>query len=303
MEQRYFVGVDGGGTKTALVALTPEGREVAAAVCGPLNYNFIGVDAALDNLQSGIASLGLPRGSIAAVGIGDPSIDDTSHSPAAKEFAHRAADALGVPVHIRSDAFMTLFALTGSKKAGVLIISGTGSMAIGENDAHETAVVGGWGRLTGDEGSGYYIGREGICAALRAADDVAEKTALTDAALAHFGMDTPRDLISAFYGENEPDVAGFARHVAVCADEGDKVAEAILLDAAAHLCRYASVLVGRCHADVLGVWGSVLCKNKTVRHAFEEGVRKQFPHIQICEPSISAQHAAALYAAKEEKGE
>ena len=53
MEQRYFVGVDGGGTKTALVALTPEGREVAAAVCGPLNYNFIGVDAALDNLQGG----------------------------------------------------------------------------------------------------------------------------------------------------------------------------------------------------------------------------------------------------------
>lgn len=303
MEQRYFVGVDGGGTKTALVALTSDGREVARAVCGPLNYNFIGIDEALGNLQSGIASLGLPTGSIAAVGIGDPSIDDTSDSPMAKDFSKRAADALGVSVHIRSDAFMTLFALTGGKKAGVLIISGTGSMAIGENGDHKIAVAGGWGRLTGDEGSAYYIGREGICAALRAADGIAPKTALTDAALAHFGVGSPRDLISAFYGESDPDVAGFARHVAACAEDGDEVAGAILLDAAAHLCRLASVLVDRCHADVLGVWGSVLCKNATVRHAFEEGVRQKFPHISICEPQISAQNAAAMYAALQEKGE
>ena len=301
MEQRYFVGVDGGGTKTAIVACTPDGGEVASAVCGPLNYNFIGIDAALGNLRSGIAALALPAGSITAVGIGDPSIDDTSDSPMAKEFSKRAAVALGVPVYIRSDAFMTLFALTGGKKAGVLIISGTGSMAIGENDAHNTAVVGGWGRITGDEGSGYYIGREGVCAALRAADGVAETTALTAAALSHFGVCAPRDLISVFYGEREPDIAGFSRSVAECAKNGDKIAEAILLDAAAHLARYALVLQKQCQTDLIGVWGSVLCKNDIVRHAFEDAVRKENPNIEIREPDISAQLAAALYAVKQEK--
>jgi N-acetylglucosamine kinase-like BadF-type ATPase len=301
MEQRYFVGVDGGGTKTALVAITFDGQEVATALCGPLNYNFIGLDAAIENLGDGIAALGLPVESIAAIGIGDPSIDDESESPAAKEFANRATNLFGVPVYVRSDAYMTLFALTGGQKAGVLIISGTGSMAIGEDDAGNISVTGGWGRLTGDEGSGYYIGLEGIRAALRAADGVAAKTALTSAALAHFGADKPRELIPVFYGETEPDVAGFSRCVAECANDGDKVAENILLDAAAHLVRYASVLVENCHADVLGVWGSVLCKNKTVRQAFENGVREKFPNITICEPRMSAELAAALYAAKQQK--
>lgn len=303
MEQRYFVGVDGGGTKTALVACTVQGQEIACAMCGPLNYNFIGLDAALENLASGIAALALPEGSIAAVGIGDPSIDDESESPVAREFATRAAALLGVPVYIRSDAYMTLFALTGGKKSGVLIISGTGSMAIGENDAGEISVVGGWGRLSGDEGSGYYIGREGICAALRAFDGVAPQTALTTAALAYFDACAPRDLISVFYGENEPDVAGFSRCVAKCAAEGDVVAEGILLDAAEHLSRYVLVLIERTNADLLGVWGSVLCKNNTVRRAFEDGVRQKFPNVEIREPAIRAELAAALYAAKQEKGE
>ncbi len=301
MEQRYFVGVDGGGTKTALVAATADGKVISSAVCGPLNYNFIGLDAALKNLCEGIALLELHTGSIAAVGIGDPSIDDESESPMAKEFAARAAAFLGAPVYVRSDAYMTLFALTGGKKAGVLIISGTGSMTIGEDDAGQIAVVGGWGRLTGDEGSGYYIGREGICAALRAADGVASKTDLTGAALKHFCVSAPRELISVFYGEEEPDIAGFSRCVAECAEKGDKVAKDILLDAATHLSRYASALLETCNADLLGIWGSVLCKNDIVRQNFEDGVRERFPDVEIREPAISAELAAALYAVKQEK--
>ena len=301
MEQRYFVGIDGGGTKTALVAVTADGSEVASFVCGPLNYNFIGLDAALQNLQEGVDGLGLPAGSIVAVGIGDPSIDDASESPAAKAFACRAAEMLDVPVFVRSDAYMSLFALTQGKKPGVLIISGTGAMAIGENAAKEVSVAGGWGRLTGDEGSGYYIGREGICAALRATDGVAPDTMLTDAALAHFGVGAPRDLISVFYGEQDPDIAGFSRCVAECADGGDSVAQQILLDAAAYLVGYASVLLERTQADVLGVWGSVLCKNKTVRRAFESGIQKRFSHVTVCEPAIRAEWAAALYAMQQKK--
>ena len=303
MEQRYFVGVDGGGTKTALIAATADGQEIASSLCGPLNYNFIGLDAALKNLADGIAALNLPLGSIAAVGVGDPSIDDQSESLVAKEFAERAAKLLGVPVYVRSDAYMTLFALTGGKKQGVLIISGTGSMAIGENAAGDISVAGGWGRISGDEGSGYYIGREGICAALRAFDGVAPQTTLTIAALAYFDVCAPRDLISAFYGDAEPDIAGFSRCVAECAEAGDEIAKGILFDAAAHLARYACVLIERTKADLLGVWGSVLCKNGTVRHAFEDGVHQRFPNVQIREPSISAELAAALYAAQQQKGE
>ena len=67
--------------------------------------------------------------------------------------------------------------------------------------------------------------------------------------------------------------------------------------------RYASVLIERTHADLLGIWGSVLCQNQAVRQAFENGVREKFPNVEIRMPDMSAQLAAALYAAKKAKGE
>ena len=54
---------------------------------------------------------------------------------------------------------------------GVVIISGTGSIAYGRNAAGEAARAGGWGYVLGDEGSGYWIGRAALRAVLRAADE------------------------------------------------------------------------------------------------------------------------------------
>lgn len=291
-----YIGVDGGGTKTAIGAFDLQGRCVAEAICPPLNYHFIGLEAALMHLQAGIAQLQIPLDRIAAVGIGDPAIDDVSECEVAVRFAERVRSWLGIPVWIRSDAYMTLYGLTQGKCPGVLIISGTGSMAIAEDAHGRVSVAGGWGRLTGDEGSGYFIGLQGLRAALHAADGIAVPTELTDAALKHFKRENPRALIEVFYGEEEPDVAGFAREVAASAEKGDQTATAILHEAARYLADYVAVLIRRSGAELVGVYGSVLCKNPMVRYEFEALLRERYPKITIMEPPISAQCAAALYA-------
>ena len=298
-EDALFIGVDGGGTKTALGAYDTTGRCVASSTAGALNYNFIGTAAALEHLRQGLEALGVARERILAVGIGDPSIDDLAMGGAALRFAAQAGELLGVPVYIRSDAYMTLYGLTRGERAGVLVISGTGAMAIGEDAQRRVCVAGGWGRLTGDEGSGYYIGLQGLRRALMAADGVAPSTALTAAALAHFGAAHPRALIDVMYGEDEPDVAGFARAVAACAEAGDAAADEVLTDAADYLARYTLRLLEACGADVVGVYGSVLCRNATVRARFEAQIRKSMPHVSVTEPAILAECAAALYAAKQ----
>ena len=71
---------------------------------------------------------------------------------------------------------------------GVVIISGTGSIAYGRNAAGEAARSGGWGYVLGDEGSGYWIGRAALRAVLREADERGPKTALTPLLLEHFGV-------------------------------------------------------------------------------------------------------------------
>ena len=296
MDKKYYIGVDGGGTKTALAAFDEDGRQVAEGLSGPLNYNFIGLDAAINNLKDGIAALGLPEGSIAAVGIGDPSIDDAPDSGSSVDFLQKCREMLASPVFIRSDVYMTLFALTEGKEQGVLIISGTGSMAMGEDKSGKTHISGGWGRLADDEGSGYYIGISGIRAALRCADGIAEPTALLTAALEYFDKSTPRELIDAFYGDVEPDIAGFSRRVGECADNGDATANEILLSAARALAAYTGVLMERCDTRLVGVYGSVLCKNKKVRGEFERILCERFAGVTVREPSVSAQYAAATYA-------
>ena len=65
---------------------------------------------------------------------------------------------------------------------GVVIISGTGSIAYGRNAAGEAARSGGWGYVLGDEGSGYWIGRAALRAVLRAADLAGRAPADADAA-------------------------------------------------------------------------------------------------------------------------
>ena len=291
-----YIGVDGGGTKTAIGAFDANGRCVAEAICPPLNYHFIGLEAALSHLKAGIAQLHIPLERVVGVGIGDPAIDDVGESEVAHQFAAAVKAWLGIPVWIRSDAYMTLYGLTQGKQSGVLIISGTGSMAIAADADGRVSVAGGWGRLTGDEGSGYFIGLQGLRAALHAADGIAEPTALTEAALKHFKRNNPRDLIEVFYGEEEPDVAGFAKAVAASAESGDETARGILHETAQYLADYVSVLIRRSGANLVGVYGSVLRKNAAVRSEFEALLQERYPSITVMEPPIDAQSAAALYA-------
>lgn len=297
-----FIGVDGGGTKTAVAAYKTidcdgksfDGIEIAGAVSGPMNYNFIGVEKAAENLLEAVRALDIPMTQVCAIAVGDPSIDEgMPEGESTGRFAERIGQELGVPVYIRSDAYMTLFGMR--EQTSVLTISGTGAMSIAETrDGVLTA--GGWGRLTGDEGSGYFIAQESIKAALHDADGIGPETTLTEAVLRYFGASEPRELISIFYGENCPDIAGFAKEAALCAENGDATARDILLKAAGYLASYTERLIGLSGSETVGVYGSVICKNRIVRQEFERLLLEKHPSIKITEPSIPATEAAARYA-------
>ena len=307
-----IIGVDGGGTKTAIEAYAAVmsgaelgagglGEPLAKTAAGPMNYNFIGVNGAVGNLMDGIRALGIRSEEIAAIGIGDPSIDDClpqdEQSPTAR-FIEEVQKRTGAPVFLRSDAYITLFGLTEGREPAVLQLSGTGAMVIAQNGSGEIRVAGGWGRLTGDEGSGYYIAVEAIKAALHAADGIGPDTALLAAALQYFGAEVPRDLIGIFYADPEPDIAGFAKEAARCAEAGDTIAQGILLNAARYLAAYTSELIDWSSSRKAGVYGSVICGNQTVRQEYEKILKSKYDGITIMEPPVSATEAAASYAVR-----
>lgn len=291
-----FIGADGGGTKTKLAAFE-NGIRIAETLAGPLNYRFIPPGEAARHLTEGLAALGIPDGRIAAAGIADPSLDDAAEEDdgAARRFYAVLEERLPFPVYARSDAYVTLTGLTHGGP-GTLVIAGTGSMGIARNASGGIRTAGGWGRLTGDDGSGYDIAVRGIRAALRAADGLEAPTALTGALTRFLGVSAPRRVIPILYGDPAPDVAAFAVEVARCAQEGDEAALEILRGAADGLAQIAALLVRWSGCPTVGIWGSVLTENRLVRERFEASLRTDCGEARVVLPSVSAEEAAAKYA-------
>jgi N-acetylglucosamine kinase-like BadF-type ATPase len=145
-----------------------------------------------------------------------------------------------------NDALIALEAGIG-EGPGIVLISGTGSIAYGRNNNGEAARAGGWGYVLGDEGSGYWIGRAAIRAVLRESDRRGAPTLLTDMLLKHFDVKRPQDLMHAVYyrGVKPPEIAALAPYVQEAFTQGDRVAEGIMDGTARELAGYAVTVARR----------------------------------------------------------
>jgi N-acetylglucosamine kinase-like BadF-type ATPase len=139
-------------------------------------------------------------------------------------------------VLVVSDSLIALEA-GAPDSAGVVVASGTGSIAYGRDREGRAARSGGWGHLLADEGSGFWLGKEALRAVLRAADRRGPATELTDRVLRHYGVTRPQDIGREVYrgGVRPAAIATLAAEVENAAVNGDGVAARILADAAAEL--------------------------------------------------------------------
>jgi glucosamine kinase len=161
-----FLGIDGGGSKTTFLLEDSDGKELARVETGPSNWLSTGADETREALAEGVAQL--------------PSIPDVACGgfagagrPAGVAFYRACLESLlpETRVLVETDAFITYVGAIGIQP-GVLLIAGTGSIALARKNDGTMIRVGGWGSMFGDEGSGFWIGREAISAALRANDAV-----------------------------------------------------------------------------------------------------------------------------------
>ncbi len=139
-------------------------------------------------------------------------------------------------VLVVNDALIALVAGAGDA-AGIVLIAGTGSIAYGRNARGEAARAGGWGHMIGDEGSGYWIGREALAAVMRAGDGRGPATRLTAEMLTHFQVADVSRLPRIVYDRDVPrvSVAAVGPIVQQVAEQGDAVAMRILERAAEEL--------------------------------------------------------------------
>src|SRR5215468_2613685 len=151
---------------------------------------------------------------------------------------------------IVNDALIALQAGIGDAP-GIVVVSGTGSIAYGRNARGEAARAGGWGYVLGDEGSGYWIGRFALRAVVRHADGRGRETSLTSRLLGHFDLTGPSELIhKVYHQELAPSAIGaLAHYVQEARDDGDLVAAVILDQAAEELAATAAAVMKRLEMD------------------------------------------------------
>src|SRR5215475_12616981 len=238
-----FLGIDGGGSKTAFLLVDEYYNEICHIQTGPSNHLSVGNDAARKAIAYGISQL-TEQPNIVCAGFAG------AGRPESVAFYREVLQSL-IPgaqvIIIESDAFISSIGAIGIDP-GILLIAGTGSIVIGRDKDRAMFRVGGWGPYFGDEGSGFWIGREGIRAALRSVDRQSSAEFAQRVAAA-FGLKSVTDAVGAWATGKigVPDVAGlFPEIVAMYPDEP---AKQILTDAAAHLRELVDIAAKRVGLD------------------------------------------------------
>ena len=231
----HVIGIDAGGTKTVCLLADERGLILAEGRGPGANLHTsgeLGVEKVLHEvMEAAIGERGITPVAI-CLGIAGVDRDDEART------VHAIMRRIGrlSRVVVVNDALIALVA--GARDdPGIVIIAGTGSIAYGRNHRGQAARAGGWGHMIGDEGSGYWIGREALAAVMRAADGRGPLTGLTDDVLEHFSISDVSRLPRIVYDREQPrmSVAALGPLVQRARDNGDAVATGILERAADEL--------------------------------------------------------------------
>ena len=298
---RYFLGIDGGGTKTHAVITDSECRTVGEGYGGAANPLRIGLEDAVLHVEQAVADAcaqaGIEIGDIDAACAAIAGINHPIHYHTMKDALDEALSVGGL--ELVTDARAALEgALDG--KPGVVVIAGTGSIAIGVNAHGQQARSGGFGPTLSDEGSGYYIAQRALQAVVSSFDGRSPRTTLAERICQRLGVSDPSDLPGVIYNsDSEPvDIAPLAELVDEAAREGDDVARQILTAAGRELGRLATSVIDKLelHSSVFRVAcvGSVFRSGALVLEPLREAVARIAPHAEIGPPL----HTPAMGAVK-----
>jgi N-acetylglucosamine kinase len=301
----YYMGIDGGGSGLRIAILNAENIVVVETEGPSANPSSIGQIEAAQRVQTAmrdaLKQASLHPNIIKGVGLGIAGASNAHSS----DWLHMTASAVLPAAQIvgSSDVEIALVGAHGSRM-GALLLAGTGSAAAGIDGDGELVQYGGWGYLIGDEGGGYWIGRQAMTTVAQAYDNQGPPTILMTRIPAHLGLRNPRDLIGWLYQRESVPVAEVASLVPVvmmAAGDGDGVARQIIEMAAHYLAHLARALLHRTGltTDYLAFAGSIIANENRISKRLVELL--ELPRIP--QTMYSPAVGAALLAVQRSKAE
>lgn len=305
----YVLAVEGGGTKTNSVIADENGNIIAKSTTGPSNFLIVGFEKACENIIQGlqdcinnskINNSDLKVAMLGLTGAGRK-LDQDNMRKAFKDYSTSKGFTFN-SIIVDSDARISLEAAFPNKP-GMILISGTGSIMFGKDGQGNLYRVGGWGRILGDEGSGFYIGKKGLISSIKQIDGRGEKTLLFDLISEKYNLNSLETIIKSIYTDNF-DIAKIAPLVFEAAEKDDKIAKEILNEAADELLLHIETMLKKVNFDDkigLSFVGSIITNDNYIRRKIVNYINSNLKQIELNDSNNEPIYGAIVMAINELK--
>lgn len=297
----FFLGIDGGGTKTRCLVGDEESVLGSGSGSG-CNIIRVGEACAQDSLASAIheacVAAGVSPQEIVRTCAG---ISGAADDGIASLVQRILIEIIGGAIEVVGDMEVALEGAFGGE-AGIIVIAGTGSIAYGRNSRGDRARAGGWGRVVSDEGSGHWIAVKALGAGLRARDH-GQSSDLLNSLMAAMGVSTVDDLVIRLNSDPVRDYASLFPVVLASAEAGDQIAADVLEDAGRELAGLARVLMERLFAETgevsVATHGGVFASSTRVLESFQMNLQTLCPRANCLKKDIDPALGALVRARRE----
>ncbi len=301
------MGVDGGATKTLALLADGDGTILTRREAAGSNQLVSGTEAAAQLL------LQLVEESCAAAGCAPPDLQSVIFGLAGTgtdDDRQRLHDAIHLMLVRNGFGSMKFLIETDARVAlegafdggpGIIAIAGTGSVALGKNASGELVRAGGWGRLIGDEGGGYWIGRAALKAVSRDLDGVRSSGILLELFTSRKKLDSRAGIIQALYRDHM-DLSSLAPLVLEGCERGDGVCTEILEKAAEELAAQVQVVLHRMDGgEEFGValHGGLVGNGSVYAEMLAAAIRRSSSRLRVQPPRFGPAEGALIMARKE----
>lgn len=286
----YLIGIDAGGTKSELVAYDLDYKPIYKNIGGYGNPS-VSYDNTIRNLSALIdeclKELNPSRCIFLAAGIAGVEKGNT------RELIEKyVKDEYGIENVILNDVIMAAKAYFGEGD-GILVISGTGSSCYVQKD-NVGQVVGGWGHLLGDEGSGYHTVIEAFRRITYKMDRGVPLDDLSNRLMKEIENLGHSDIKSFIYGSEKKDIAALFPKITEQANRGDYEAISLLKQAGIHLADLTITAYNRFEFDskvTIALKGGVFYNSEHVVSSFEDAIAEHIKDFQLLKKDISVSKA------------
>ena len=297
---KYFIGINAGGTKTDFV-ITDSGPDILFSLSHTAcNLKRDGIEKAIQILneivERAVSECAVKPEEIAGLCAGFAGGGRTADADITRNLfqeSFKKKYGIELPVIITTDALITIEGAFKGEE-GMVLISGTGSILYAKDNRQIFHRAGGFGRIIGDEGSGYSIGKKGLAAAAKYFDSRCKENILAGYLKNHFNVDSSEALIKKIYEENfEP--SEFAPFVISGAEASDDTCIKILDEESEELILHIKAIKNYFAANFkLCLSGGIVSSDNYFARLVTGKIKSRYPNAEITAPQFPPEIGAVL---------